>query len=112
MMPTRSSSRLGGSALAVLETLEMLPLSRWSRAQLAAETGLHDRAVRNAVHDLRRAGIAVVSDSQSSGYWLARTAAEVRALRSEYEARIRSQAATCRAQPCGRGSYERDSAGQ
>lgn len=96
-MTAMHTHSLGAGALAVLGALELTPLSRWSRAQLVAQTGLSDRAVRQAIRELRRGGIAVVSDSQASGYWLARSAAEVEAVRQEYIARIRDQAATCRA---------------
>lgn len=88
---------LSDRARAVLIALEERPLRSWRREQLAARTGAGDRAVRDAVHELRRAGFAVVSDSGAAGHSLARSAQEVDALAKELRSRALDELVTVRA---------------
>lgn len=88
---------LSDGATKVLRVLSEQPLSRWTRAQLVGRTGLGDRAVRDAVRELRRRGIAVVASSRDAGYWLARTATEVEAMEREYRSRAVDEFTTARA---------------
>jgi biotin operon repressor len=72
----------------VLAVLERAPLSVWSRADLARQSGRPDRAVRESIERLRLHGHAVLSSSSSGGYWLARHAEEVAAFRRELRSRM------------------------
>lgn len=58
---------------------------------------INDRSIRDAVHELRRAGFAVVSDSGVPGYRLARSADEVDALARELRSRALDELVTVRA---------------
>lgn len=43
---------------------------RWSRQQLMDAVNLSDRNIRCIIHDLRRDGCRIVSDTDEGGYWL------------------------------------------
>lgn len=43
---------------------------RWSRADLVLFFGISDRRIRRTIHDLRREGCRIVSDTDEGGYWL------------------------------------------
>jgi hypothetical protein len=44
-----------------------------TREQLHWEADSDDRAVRNAIHDLRRDGYKIISSTDRAGYWLGGT---------------------------------------
>lgn len=43
---------------------------RWTRKELEMAVGTSDRIIRRYIHELRRAGCRIVSDTDEGGYWL------------------------------------------
>ena len=43
---------------------------RWSRTDLSLFLNMSDRMIRRTIHDLRREGCRIVSDTDEGGYWL------------------------------------------
>lgn len=73
----------------LLRLLEQPPMRVWPRKVLAQAAGLSDRAMRDCISRIAIAGIAVLSSSGTGGYWIARTADEVHAAKSEQISRLR-----------------------
>ncbi len=64
------------AVLADLYFLEANYISEWStsREELRYKTGVCDRQVRRAIHELRRDGYKIISSSDRPGYWLGTSA--------------------------------------
>lgn len=43
---------------------------RWTRKELEMAVGTSDRQIRMLIHNLRREGCRIVSDTDEGGYWL------------------------------------------
>lgn len=50
--------------------MSMLGCQKVTREELSRCLGINDRAVRQAISELRREGYNICSDSSGSGYWL------------------------------------------
>lgn len=59
-----------------------------SRAALSIRTGAQDRFNRKAIQEARDRGVPIVFCDDGSGYYIAQTSAEVRALQRNYLKRI------------------------
>jgi len=73
----------------VLTYLKVGQANAVSRFTLRKRTYLSDRAIRQAIHDLREQGIPIISssDANSKGYYLAETNEEARHYISETRSR-------------------------
>lgn len=80
------------------------PLDRY---EYAAAIGMHERSIRNAVHNLRNEGVRICSDSAESGYWIAKNKKDYREFcKREYDSRINDMIKTRRAMNRGESGNE------
>lgn len=54
---------------------------RWTRKELEMAVGASDRIIRGYIHDLRREGCRIVTDTKEGGYWIAKSDEEWRVFR-------------------------------
>ena len=57
------------------------------RKHIAEINQVPERKIRRIINDIRDEGIRVVSDSESGGYWIAKTEEEYKRFRAEYVSR-------------------------
>ena len=57
------------------------------RKHIAEISQVSERHIRLIINDLRKSGVRVVSDSESGGYWIAKTEDEYKRFRAEYISR-------------------------